>query len=81
MTILDQAHIGFPCPECPSTIRPSMPQLVSGAPIYCSGCGLKLQVDLRASAASLKELEAFNKQQEKAQALRKQATRFDKPNR
>lgn len=60
-------------------IRPSMPQLFSGSPIYCSGCGLKLQVDLRASADSLHELRKLETQKKEIEALRQQATRFSKP--
>lgn len=77
--MLSQSHIGFPCPECTAMIRPSMPQIFSGSPIFCSGCGLKLQVDLRSSADSLRELEKLEAQKEEVEALRKQATRFSKP--
>lgn len=44
---------GFPCPECGGAVPVDVSRLLSGVPFYCSGCGLRLQVDAGASAGAL----------------------------
>ncbi len=47
---------GVLCPECSAVIKFSLQQLLSMRPVYCSGCGLKLTMDVAQSEDSLKKL-------------------------
>lgn len=44
---------GFPCPGCGAAIKVDVARLLAAAPVFCSGCGLKLQLDPNASASAL----------------------------
>ena len=50
---------GFPCPSCGAPIRVELGRLLSAAPVFCSGCGLKLQLDVAASAGGLEAARTY----------------------
>jgi len=47
---------GLDCPQCGVRISISIPMLLSGEPIYCATCNLKLTLDQDKSAGCLAEL-------------------------
>jgi len=51
---------GVPCPECGSTIQFSMEKLLTARPVYCSNCGLKLELSLQESKTGLQTLQQLN---------------------
>jgi len=44
------------CPDCGGGIELSLPSLLLGKPVWCGGCGAKLEVDLAASMPALESL-------------------------
>jgi len=50
---------GFPCPGCGTAIKVEVARLLSAAPVFCSGCGLRLQLDAGASAGALEAARAY----------------------
>jgi transcription elongation factor Elf1 len=52
---------GFPCPRCAEAIRVDVARLLSGAPVYCGACGLRLEVDTAASGASLEAAREYQR--------------------
>jgi hypothetical protein len=48
---------GLDCPQCGFRIMISVPMLLSGGPIFCPACSLKLTVDQDQSRACLNELQ------------------------
>jgi hypothetical protein len=48
---------GLDCPQCGFRIMISVPMLLSGGPIFCPACRLKLTVDQEQSRACLNELQ------------------------
>ena len=65
---------GLPCPECGFHIQVSIEMLLSGKPIWCTACGLKLEVDWEASSNTLKSLEQLQKGLREAERMRTGAT-------
>ena len=49
---------GMPCPACNCFIPITMHQILSSSSIFCSSCGLKLEIN---KAASSKAIEALRK--------------------
>jgi DNA-directed RNA polymerase subunit RPC12/RpoP len=47
---------GLDCPRCTFRIMISVPMLLSGEPVTCPSCGLRLTVDRQQSQACLDEL-------------------------
>ena len=50
---------GFPCPECGDTIQVDVARLLSSAPFFCSGCGLRLQLDAGSSAGAMEAMRHY----------------------
>jgi DNA-directed RNA polymerase subunit RPC12/RpoP len=48
---------GLDCPQCGFRIMISVPMLLSGGPIFCPACSLKLTIDQEQSRACLNELQ------------------------
>jgi hypothetical protein len=46
----------MPCPDCGQRIELALQTLLTGLPIWCVGCGVKLDIDLGASAPALDRL-------------------------
>lgn len=44
------------CPDCSAGIDLSLPSLLLGRPLWCGGCGAKLEIDLAASADVLERI-------------------------
>ena len=44
------------CPDCDAGIDMSLASLLAGRPVFCSGCGVKLEVDLAASGEVLERV-------------------------
>ena len=42
------------CPDCSEGIALSLPMLLLGRPVWCSGCGARLDIDLKASGDVLR---------------------------
>lgn len=47
---------GFPCPSCKHKIQATIEQLLTGSSIFCSGCGLRLDIDRESSAPAIDAL-------------------------
>ena len=58
---------GLDCPQCGFRIQVSIPMLLSGEPIICPACGLKLSADQEKSQACLNELRKVNDAIQKAE--------------
>jgi DNA-directed RNA polymerase subunit RPC12/RpoP len=62
---------GLDCPTCGFRIIISVPMLLSGQPIVCPSCRLKLSVEREQSKACLTELEKVYDAVQKVEKLRK----------
>jgi hypothetical protein len=45
------------CPDCSEGIALSLPMLLLGRPVWCSGCGARLDIDLKASGDVLRRID------------------------
>lgn len=63
---------GFDCPECKNLIPTTTALLLQGT-IHCIACGLKLEVDNKASKASLEAIRKLSESSEAITASTKQA--------
>ncbi len=70
----NQQTPGLDCPECGHRIPTSIPILLSGRPLFCGGCGLKLEIDMQKSSYVLDKLQDLQDNLIKAENLAKQAT-------
>ena len=59
---------GMSCPQCGQPILVDPQQLLSGAPIGCTACGLELRVNREQSAETLAALEAYLEQLQQAES-------------
>lgn len=50
-------QLKMPCPDCGTGIDLPLGALVAGQPIWCSGCGLKLDIDREGSASALAQVQ------------------------
>ena len=64
---LAQQQPGLNCPNCTFRIQVDMSVLLSGEPIVCNACGLKLTVEKEQSKACLTELKKVQGAIEKAE--------------
>ncbi|MFP5270678.1 hypothetical protein [Coleofasciculus sp.] len=60
MNTQTQSAPGLPCPECNFRIPMYIELLLSGSPIHCPACGLKLTVDREKSSESIAALEKLD---------------------
>ncbi|TND09900.1 MAG: hypothetical protein FD123_828 [Bacteroidetes bacterium] len=60
---------GLICPRCRFRIQITIPQLLSGKPVYCTNCLLELQIDIGSSKESLDALQKLQSDFEKANAM------------
>lgn len=61
---------GLDCPQCGFRIMISVPMLLSGGPIFCPACSLKLTVDQEQSRACLNELQKVYDAVQKVEEIR-----------
>lgn len=59
---------GFPCPSCSHKIKATIEQVLTGSSIFCSGCGLRLDIDRESSAPAIEALETLQEATAQAQA-------------
>jgi hypothetical protein len=45
------------CPDCSEGIVLSLPMLLIGRPVWCGGCGVRLDIDLKASGEVLRRID------------------------
>ena len=45
------------CPDCSAGIDLSLPMLLLGRPVWCSGCGARLDIDLESSGDVLRRID------------------------
>jgi hypothetical protein len=45
------------CPDCAAGIELSLPTLLLGRPVWCGGCGVRLDIDLQASGDVLRRID------------------------
>ena len=50
-------HMRMECPDCSAGIELSLPMLLLGRPVWCSGCGVRLDIDLKASGDVLRRID------------------------
>ncbi len=62
---------GLDCPQCGFRIQVSIPMLLSGEPIICPSCGLKLSVDQEKSRTCLYELRKVNDAVQKVEEVKR----------
>ena len=62
---------GLSCPRCEARMPISIPMLLSGEPIYCPDCKLKIEVDRDKSSKTLGSLEKLNSRLNHASAVAK----------
>jgi hypothetical protein len=67
---------GLTCPECGYRIQVSIPMLISGQPLVCTGCSLVLHVEQDRSAAALNALKQLNVSLNQAQQKQQEAVNF-----
>jgi len=51
---------GMPCPQCTHPILLSIEKLLAATPVFCSECGLKLELNLAQSRQALGVLQRLN---------------------
>lgn len=64
---------GLDCPQCGFRIMISVPMLLSGGPIFCPACSLKLTVDQEQSRACLNELQKVYNAVQRVEEIKRNA--------
>ncbi|MDO3378524.1 hypothetical protein [Geoalkalibacter halelectricus] len=62
---------GLPCPRCGFHIATTLDLLLARRPFFCSGCGLRLSVDIEQSQPALEALQKLKEGLDEAERLRR----------
>jgi len=60
---------GFPCPRCKNMIQFPLQALLQQSSIFCSHCGLELEIDVDHSSAALADLRRYSTGLDEAQRI------------
>lgn len=72
-----QQDPGLRCPDCTFNIQVDITMLLSGRPIACPRCGLRLSIDRRHSQEGLNALGALQKGMAEVKQKEQQARAFE----
>lgn len=64
------SHAQMPCPDCGEPLTLSFTRLLTGLPIFCSGCGLRIAANPEANRSTFQALERARAVLEASQSKR-----------